>query len=497
MRLLRSFSLLIVVCLLINLLGFPYEVVRSQSPTSWTSWLPKVIKKSPLPPTLFGADVTPVRTQSGIIQMRDINMHWTKAGDVLWSDVEAIEGKYNWSSLSALEDSLLLIQAMDMQPIINVRSTPPWAQDVPGYYCGRIKLVKMAAFGKFMEALVSRYSQPPYNVKYWEIWNEPDIAPIAGAENSGLGCWGNINDKYFGGGAYAEMLKAIYARIKAADPSAKVIAGALLLDCDPNPPVNGICQESSKKSISFLEGILRHNGQNDGAKYFDLISFHAYDYAFYDLNRDPSNPWNESLGIYGSPNWSTNWDKEHTALGAKADFISKQFQTRGIPLKPMLATELAILCGSNSAPPGTAPCYSDPASAFEQTKAYYLTRAYLDAFYYDLQGALWYRALGWRNSNLLNGDLTPRPVYYALQTARMSLSNSTVLGTIQSFPGVFGYKFDRGDRLVWVIWSLDGLNHQVNLGSVPLSAYDTFGVPIELNSILTIDMKPIYLEWPR
>lgn len=35
---------------------------------------------------------------------------------------------------------------------------------------------KLGAFGDFMYATVQKYSQPPYNVKYWEMWNEPDAA---------------------------------------------------------------------------------------------------------------------------------------------------------------------------------------------------------------------------------------------------------------------------------------------------------------------------------
>lgn len=491
--LVRLFSILTVVSLIGSIVGLHDEPARSQSGTTWVKSLPMIQKNSPPPSTLFGADATPVTILGGIQQMRNANMYWTKAGDVLWSEVEAVPGTYDWSALLELENSLVLVQSLDMQPIVNVRSTPDWAQDVPGYFCGRIKPTELVAFGNFMHELVLRYSQPPYNVKYWEIWNEPDVAPTQGFQTGGIGCWGDIGDEYFGGGYYAEMLKTIYPRIKEADPSAQVIAGNLLLDCDPNnPPPGKTCHESR-----FLEGMLRHNDQNDGANYFDLLNFHGYEYAFYDMNLDPQDPWNEKLGIYGNPNWSSSWDRESTVLGVKAAFIIQQFLTLSIPPKPLFVTELAILCGSFSAPPGTPPCDSIPTSKFELTKAYYLTRSYVDTFYHNIQGVLWYRALGWRNSNLLNSDLSPRPAYYALRTARKALANSTIPSAIHTYPGVFGYVFDRGDRLVWVIWSLDGLPHPVDLGGVPLSSYDALGVTMNITSTLTVDVKPIYLEWPR
>ena len=488
-KLVRLFSILTVVSLIGSIVGLPDEPARSQSGTTWVTWLPMIRKNSPPPPTLFGATANPVRIRYGILQMRYANMYWTFAEDVLlWSEVEAVPGTYDWSALLELENSLILIQSLDMQPIVTVRSTPGWAQDVPGYYCGRIKPTELVAFGNFMYELVLRYSQPPYNVKYWQIWNEPDVAPSQGNQTSAWGCWGDVGDKYFGGGYYAKMLKTIYPRIKEADPSAQVMVGGLLLDCDPNnPPPGKTCHESR-----FLEGILK----NGAEPYFDSISFHGYEYAFYDMNRDPQHPWNVKLGIYGNPNWSSNWDRESTVLGVKAAFIIQQFLTLGIPPKPLFVTEAAILCGSDSTPPGTPPCDSTPTSDFELTKAYYLTRVYVDAFYHDIQGVLWFRALGWRNSNLLNSDLSPRPAYYALRTARKALANSTIRSAKNTYPGVFGYVFDRGDRLVWVIWSLDGLPHPVDLPGVPLSSYDALGVTMNITSTLTVDVKPIYLEWP-
>ena len=52
-------------------------------------------------------------------------------------------------------------------------------------------------------------------VKYWEIWNEPDIpaGSISDPDQPG-GCWGDPADPYYGGQKYGEMLKAVYGTIK-------------------------------------------------------------------------------------------------------------------------------------------------------------------------------------------------------------------------------------------------------------------------------------------
>jgi len=53
---------------------------------------------------------------------------------------------------------------------------------------------KLQAFTSFIEDVVRRYSIPPYNVQYWEIGNEPDIAPEQLPSDMPFGCWGKTGD---------------------------------------------------------------------------------------------------------------------------------------------------------------------------------------------------------------------------------------------------------------------------------------------------------------
>lgn len=78
-------------------------------------------------------------------------------------------------------------------------------------------------FASFLSALVNRYSKPPYNVHYWEIYNEPDNTDVNRAWLGG--CWGGK------GKEYGDMLKTAYPAIKAADPDAEVMLGSICTPC--------------------------------------------------------------------------------------------------------------------------------------------------------------------------------------------------------------------------------------------------------------------------
>jgi hypothetical protein len=207
-------------------------------------------------------------------QVAQAGAYWVRSfSAVAWASVEPAEGKRNWNALMGLDQELRNITGKGMQTILSVRVTPSWAQQVAGYSCGPIKPEKLGAFAIFMHDLVVRYSVAPYNVKYWEIWNEEDIDRSVVPPDSPYGCWGDQNDAYFGGGYYAEMLKVVYPQIKAADPQAQVLIGGLLLDCDPRPGAGCAVVGHDPKPSKFLEGIL----SNNGGPYFDGISSHAYD----------------------------------------------------------------------------------------------------------------------------------------------------------------------------------------------------------------------------
>src|SRR5207247_1719484 len=140
------------------------------------------------------------------------------------------------------------------------------------------------------------------NIRYWEIWNEPDIDYHLVAADSLWGCWGDATDTFYGGSDYAQMLKAVHSPVKQASAESQVLVGGLLLDCDPrNPPPGKDCKPSM-----FLEGILK----SGGGDFFDGVAFHAYDY--YDK---------PMRGDYQHSGWRASAGTSGPVVGVKAEYI--------------------------------------------------------------------------------------------------------------------------------------------------------------------------------
>ena len=211
------------------------------------------------PVSIFGSQMSRVNNSSGLAQALEAGVHWVRRGTLHWDELEPERTEppaYRWSKVD--EASFVTATENGLEVVAVVNRAPDWALQVPGVRCGPIKPQSLEAFAQFLNAVVDRYSRPPYNVRYWEIGNEPDIDPSIIGGHSGYGCWGNVNGEYYGGGYFAEMLKVVYPAIKAAEPGAQVILGGLLLDCDPRHP-EGCTDEGhgakplqvSKNSVHF------------------------------------------------------------------------------------------------------------------------------------------------------------------------------------------------------------------------------------------------------
>jgi hypothetical protein len=403
--------------------------------------------------------------------------YWTRFDRFHWNEIEPQlldPAVYYWGAVA--EPGLINASADGDQVIAIIQFAPRWAQKIPGIACGPFAEDAFVEFGRFMNAVVSRYSQPPYNVKYWEIGNEPDVSSALVPPDSGFGCWGDSSDAYFGGGYYAEMLKVAYPQIKAADPEAQVLVGGLLLDCDPtNPPEEPAGSGNYKdcSSSRFIEGILR----NGGGDYFDAISFHAYDYYF------------GGEGKYGSKGWHSAWNTTGPVLSAKAAYLRGLLTAYGHAEKPLFNTEVAILCGSTG---NESSCLTD---AFTRTKADYLAQAHVAAQAAGLEANIWYNLLGWRASGLVSGGRQPRPPYLAYQASVQRLTKAIFSADLTTYPQVKGTQFTREGTLLWVLWSLDGEPHPVELPSRPDAIFDVFGQPLPAEQNLTVTIDPVYIEW--
>lgn len=379
----------------------------------------------------------------------------------LWERIEAQPGARDWATVADLEKWILETSSQGSQVILVVGKTPTWALK-PGHTAGVVAPEQMAAFGQFMIDLVSRYSMPPYNVKYWELWNEPDAAQV-------LGDWGEPADPYYGGKAYGEMLKQVTPLIKAVDPTAQVLVGGLLMNASPDKP--GL-SEDSQRAAHFLEGIL----ESGAGSAFDGISFHGYDYYGY------------QPGVYGNSNWDAQWDVTGPAFGVKALYLKDLLAQYKLSDKYLMSTENALICPKD----GTELECQD--SAYETTKSAYLVQSFALAKVLGLRANIWYSALGWRGSGLLNPDSSARQSYAAYTFAAHMLGDAQYVTEMSGKPGLKGYGFMREGKQLWVLWSVSG-PQDVAWGVAPVAVYDTWGQVLPVSAVTSVSWQPVYVEF--
>lgn len=412
----------------------------------------------------------------GLDLIKQSGANWVRRNALLWSAVEPSKGARNWEAVASLENELKAASAQGLQLILIVRSTPEWAQSLPGFYCSPPNPESLAAFGEFLHEAVRRYSVPPYSVQYWEIGNEPDVAAGLVPSDAPFGCWGQAGDPYYGGDAYAEILKAVYPQIKSANPQAQVLVGGLLLDCDPvNPPEDpaGSGQKKDCTPSRYLEGALAAGA---GA-YFDGISYHAYDY------------YAQKLGEYRNPNWNSAWNTSGPTLIVKTSYLRGLLDQYGLTGKYLMNTESALLCGRDGSEPE---CQTED---YQLTKVYFLAESYVSAIAEHLLANVWYSLTGWRGTGLVDAGMMPNRAYQAFKTSVSQLDGSGYLGALAADPAIKGYIFERGGKPQWVLWSLDGKDHQLQLDQLPLAVTDVFGEAIEPATSLIVGRAPVYISF--
>jgi hypothetical protein len=270
------------------------------------------------------------------------------------------------------------------------------------------------------------------------------------------------------------MLKAVYGRIKDADPQAQVVIGGILMACEYQVRCNW-------PGSRFLEGILINGGKDS----FDIVAYHGYD------------DYDGILGHYSNYGWSSEWNDEGPSLINKARFIKSVLAKYNASNKAIMATEVALRCADypNNNPPSY-PCSTNLAD-FWPTKNAYIAQAYAAAIVEGLQVASWYDLSGtWMNTALLDPNQQYTDAFFAYLTARESLQGAVNGHQINNYPGVKGYEFTRGGRTVWLIWSGDGATHAITLPSKPASARDVLGTPVSVpGTSLSVSLTPTYLEW--
>ncbi len=381
------------------------------------------------PDSLLGIQVgADHREQEAVAKAAQMGARWTRV-PLPWNQIEPVNTTpehYQWPAW--FDDWLRRLSASNIRAIVTLYANPSWASTYPG---GPLDLVEISELVEFMAAAVAHYSVPPYDVKYWEFYNEPDNTSEFYAEN-GWGFWGNEP------AAYAAMLAAVYQPMKGADPEAQIVLGGLAYDwwTDDGGPF----------AKEFLDGVL----QNGGGNSFDVMNFHYF------------------------PAFRSNWDQYGPGIIGKANRLRDKLASYGLD-KPLLCTEAGM--------------WSDALhGGSDELQSRYVPQVFVRSVAADLKATIWLRlvddaALGSWKRGLLNPDLSPKPAYVAYQTLARQLAgadtgSTRTLGLSETGSDqIEAYEFaarDGATKIV-VVWTEDGKEHPMSLAATQAIVVDKFG----------------------
>jgi hypothetical protein len=314
--------------------------------------------------------------------------HWLRQ-EFPWEDIE-IHGKGDFedrrhvpyrSAWEKYDQIVAQAEANGMELIVRLSNPPGWTR-AQGEGENNVDTFAppdaVQDYADFVTAVAGRYKG---RVTYYQLWNEPNIYPE----------WGSypINPEQ-----YVELLKAGATALRAADPEARIILGALAstINLQPAdaPPGNSL------NDLLFLQRLY----DAGAAPYFDIVAMQGY-------------------GLYSGP----TDDRMHPRVIniSRHKFVRDLMVKNGDGAKPIWIAEM----NWNAAPEDVDPRYGRV--TLEQ-QARYLPLAYqrvVDDWPWIGVANTWYlkRATDLWETNrqpeayfrLLAPDFTPQPVYESMK----------------------------------------------------------------------------------
>jgi polysaccharide biosynthesis protein PslG len=331
---------------------------------------------NPYGPEIFGiATGGDIQDEDPATLARDLDLvqatgsRWVRV-DINWSQIQAKgPSSYEWGAVDRVVEGAT---ARGMKVLGIIVYSPAWHR--PAHTDGP----DPATYAGFAAKAAAHYSA--LGVDAYEVWNEPNI-----------GFWTPKPDP----AAYAQLLRAAYPAIKAADPEATVLAGATA------PASTGA---TNIAPVEFLRRVYA----SGGGGYFDAVSHHPYAWP---ANPGEAQPWSSWYQVYG------------TNPSLRSVMIDN-----GDAAKRIWGTEFGAPTGG---PQGS--------HVSEAQQAQMVTRAYELWSSYEWAGPLFTyegRDLGTSNSTrenffgLAHHDFTPKPAFEAYRAAALGGSSSTRAGGV-------------------------------------------------------------------
>jgi len=322
---------------------------------------------------------------------------------------EPINGEPQYSSGAWIwyDAQLRKIIEAGIELLIVVGTSPDWAADP----CGPIHEDRLDEFARFLSDLINRYKNPPYNVKYWELLNEPDKTQFGG--RNWHDCWGDH------GVEYMNALSFAYPAIKAADPEATILHGGLAYDW--------FTENGGPFNRYFPDDVMGAGGAN----YIDALNFHYFPDFHAEWER-----WNQApdptCGNIDDGQGLT-YEAGGRDLIAKATHYRNRMMTCFGVDKPLWVTELAESGDPN-----------DDSELTEQAR--YVIKGNVRGLAAGITNIIWYALItnDQFHQGLLYEDYSPKPAFYAFKTLvkelkgyeyHQNISNGDIEAYIFNDPG--------------------------------------------------------------
>lgn len=312
---------------------------------------------------------------------KETGFYWVRQ-QVAWMHFEPRPGVYTWGELDAIVNDA---QYAGMGILLSIVRAPAWATE--NGRNGMPSSEHFDAFAAFMGAMASRYQG---RVQAYEIWNEQNLAH----ENGGR----VANAEH-----YVAMLAQAYDAIKARDPAAVVVSGALS-PTETNHP------EVAVSDVEFARQMLN----NPGFK-ADVVGVHPGGHY-----NPPDTLWPDAPGP--GPHW----------LDSREFYFRRVEDIRQVMVEAGWGDRQIWLTEFGWATTNNTPGYEYGNSNTPEEQAAYIVRAFEKGRY---EYAPWMGgmflwnlnfAIPWKRveSNelheqasfgILNGDWSPRPAWHALK----------------------------------------------------------------------------------
>lgn len=192
------------------------------------------------------------KIQRGLSMIREMGAPWI-VEFFPWAYMEPRPGVYDWASADRIINHA---NRQGLRVIARLGFVPEWARPDPAALPTTTTYLDAARYPDFARFAAAFAAHFRGRVDYLVIWNEPNLS----------GEWGMRPVDPAG---YAEMIKAVYAPIKQANPEVQVLVGALAPTLEPVGSAQGM------NDLLYLEALYAALA-DESLRPYDGWSIHTY-----------------------------------------------------------------------------------------------------------------------------------------------------------------------------------------------------------------------------